>query len=509
MKAKAILLFASVLLAGCHATQYDDNQSSKSANGLPSASSTEQNKSTYATLDWLDSEDDQYQDIWVYLSNEISITIPNNARVDEQRKRYVNNKRYLTQVADKAEPYMYWIVSELNERNMPVELALLPIVESAFDTQATSSAKAAGMWQIVPTTGLYYGLKQDQWYDGRRDVAASTTAALNMLQRLNKMFDGDWLLTIAAYNSGEGRVLNAIKENKAKGKPTDFWSLNLPKETSIYVPKLLALIDVIKNQQQYSVELPQGNPKRALDQIDVGKQIELEQIASMTGISLTKIRALNAGYKHSVTPPDGPHKIMLPRSHSAILEDSLSSQPESNLVTRTSHTYSTNESLEELAKRYNSHVDAILVANNLPADATPEPGQSLSIPLFSEDVADSIQKATVDAKKITVTSRKGQYSVTSGDTLSGIARKLKVSTVDLQKWNKLKNAHALKIGQKLAYQTNSNNLRKITYNVRSGDTMTSISNRYNLDINDVLQWNRSLPNINMLKLGEQLTLYIN
>ncbi|VTP60585.1 Membrane-bound lytic murein transglycosylase D precursor [Serratia rubidaea] len=150
---------------------------------------------------------------------------------------------------------MYWIVEQIKKRNMPMELVLLPIVESAFDPHATSSANAAGLWQIVPQTGRNYGLKNNQWYDGRRDVVASTTAALNMMEYLNRMFKGDWLLTVAAYNSGEGRVMRAVKANRRQGKPTNFWALSLPRETSIYVPKMLALSEIIKHSKKYGVRL--------------------------------------------------------------------------------------------------------------------------------------------------------------------------------------------------------------------------------------------------------------
>ena len=159
---------------------------------------------------------------------------------------------------------MYWIAGQVKKRNMPMELVLLPIVESAFDPHATSGANAAGIWQIIPSTGRNYGLKQTRSYDARRDVVASTTAALDMMQRLNKMFDGDWLLTVAAYNSGEGRVMKAIKTNKARGKSTDFWSLPLPQETKLYVPKMLALSDILKNSKRYGVRLPTTDESRAL-----------------------------------------------------------------------------------------------------------------------------------------------------------------------------------------------------------------------------------------------------
>lgn len=145
--------------------------------------------------------------------------------------------------------------------------------------------------------GSQLWFENNQWYDGRRDVVASTTAALNMMQRLNRMFDGDWLLTVAAYNSGEGRVMQAVKANKRQGKPTNFWALSLPRETSIYVPKMLALSDIIKNSRKYGVKLPKTDETRALARIDVGQQIQLTQAAEMAGLSVTKMKAYNPGYK--------------------------------------------------------------------------------------------------------------------------------------------------------------------------------------------------------------------
>lgn len=178
-----------------------------------------------------------------------------------------------------------------------MELVLLPIVESAFDPHATSGANAAGIWQIIPSTGRNYGLKQTRNYDARRDVVASTTAALNMMQRLNKMFDGDWLLTVAAYNSGEGRVMKAIKTNKARGKSTDFWSLPLPQETKQYVPKMLALSDILKNSKRYGVRLPTTDESRALARVHLSSPVEMAKVADMAGISVSKLKTFNAGVK--------------------------------------------------------------------------------------------------------------------------------------------------------------------------------------------------------------------
>ncbi len=372
--------------------------------------------------------------------------IPENARIREQKKRYLHNKSYLHDVTLRAEPYMYWIVEQIKQRKMPMELVLLPIVESAFDPKATSASNAAGLWQIVPTTGRNYGLKQNQWYDGRRDVVASTTAALDMMQRLNRMFDGDWLLTIAAYNSGEGRIMQAIKSNKAKGLSTDFWALSLPRETTIYIPKMLALSNIIKNSKQYGVVLPKSNNDHALARVEVGQQIGLTQAAEMAGLSLTKLKSYNTGYKRNVTAPNGPHYIMLPKSHASQLRDSLA----------------------------------------------------------EGDIA------AVQSTQLADTAASGaKYQVRSGDTLSSIAKRLNLKTSDLMKWNNLRSGNNLKIGQSLQVANNGTSNSSITYQVRKGDSLASIAKRHNVDIRDVMRWNGALDNARNLQPGIKLTLFVN
>jgi membrane-bound lytic murein transglycosylase D len=321
-------------------------------------------------------------------------------------------------------------------------------VESAFDPKATSSANAAGLWQIVPQTGRNYGLKQNQWYDGRRDVVASTTAALDMMQRLNKMFGGDWLLTVAAYNSGEGRVMQAVKANKAKGRPTDFWALSLPRETSIYVPKMLALSDILKHSKKYGISLPKPSEDRALARVEVGQQMQLTQAAEMAGMSLTKLKSFNTGYKKNVTAPNGPHYIVLPKAHADQFKDSLADG--------------------DIAA-----VQETKLASNTPSGAK-------------------------------------QYKVRSGDSLSGIAARLNVKTRDLQRWNNLRSAGALKVGQTLQVADNSvsdtsANGGSITYQVRKGDSLSSIAKRHGVNIKDVMRWNTNADN---LQPGNKLTLFV-
>ncbi|WP_225085502.1 murein transglycosylase D [Pectobacterium colocasium] len=449
MKAKAIII-ASVLLAGCQVSPHDTSQPKQHAQSLSSASQSEAGKYTdgrEASARWLDDDSLAQRDLWNFIGDELKMEVPDNARIREQKTRYLKNKSYLHDVTLRAEPYMYWIVEQIKQRKMPMELVLLPIVESAFDPSATSSANAAGLWQIVPGTGRNYGLKQNQWYDGRRDVIASTTAALDMMQRLNTMFDGDWLLTVAAYNSGEGRVMQAMKANKAKGKSTNFWALALPRETSIYVPKMLALSDILKNSKKYGVSLPQPNESRALAKVELGQQIELTQAAEMAGLSLNKLKSYNSGYKRNVTAPNGPHYIMVPKAHVEQLKDSLA----------------------------DGDIAAIQPTRLAQAQTTPAPQQ---------------------------------YKVRSGDTLSAIAARLNVSTKDLQSWNNLRSAGALKVGQTLQVAKASGNSSSITYQVRKGDSLASIAKRHGVNIADVMRWNTVINKNANIQPGDRLTLYV-
>ncbi|UGS41968.1 murein transglycosylase D [Pseudocitrobacter corydidari] len=447
MKAKAILL-ASVLLVGCQASKHDGNIQ-QHAQSLSAASQGEAGKFA-SQARWMDDGTfyAQDQDLWASIGDELKMGIPENTRIREQKQKYLSNKSYLHDVTLRAEPYMYWIAGQVKKRNMPMELVLLPIVESAFDPHATSGANAAGIWQIIPSTGRNYGLKQTRSYDARRDVVASTTAALDMMQRLNKMFDGDWLLTVAAYNSGEGRVMKAMKANKARGKPTDFWSLPLPQETKLYVPKMLALSDILKNSKRYGVRLPTPDESRALARVRLDSPVEMKQLADMAGISVNKLKTFNAGVKGSTLGASGPKYVMVPQKHADQLRESLASG------------------------------DIAAVQPTLVADNTPLQSRS--------------------------------YKVRSGDTLSGIASRLGVSASDLKQWNNLR-GNNLKIGQSLTVGAGNSaaqlakNSDSITYRVRKGDSLSSIARRHGVNIKDVMRWNDDTDN---LKPGDQLTLFV-
>ncbi len=449
MKAKAILL-ASVLLIGCQASQNDTSIPEQHAQSLSSAGQGKNEKYDDRMLlpRWQKDGTSLAEDIdlWSFISDQLKMGIPENSRIREQKQKYLKNKSYLHDVTLRAEPYMYWIVEQVHKRKMPMELVLLPIVESAFDPYATSSANAAGIWQIVATTGKNYGLKENQWYDGRRDVVASTKVALDMMQRLNKMFDGDWLLTVAAYNSGEGRVLKAIKQNKAHGKPTDFWNLSLPRETTVYVPKMLALGELLKNNKRYGIKLSTTDESRALARVEVGQQMQLTQAAEMAGMSLRKLKGFNTGYKKGATAPNGPQYILVPKSHAPQLRNSLA----------------------------------------------------------SGDIA-AVQPMKL-AKNSTSSS---SYKVRRVDTLSGIASKLGINIATLKQQNKLQGA-SIRPGQKLTVGDSlADNSNSITYRVRKGDSLASIARRHSVGIKDVMRWNTVLSSAKDIQPGDKLTLFVN
>ena len=270
----SLSISAAIILMGCQATLFQNNTADEitSVQEKNIASTAEINQAilTDETIDIIHPVadvdftltdpkiiDDIYvsDDIWQRIRTKFTFEIPDDRRVAVQRNWFVKHPEYLDRVAKRSEPFIFYIVEELEKNNIPLEIALLPIVESAFDPFAYSHGRASGMWQFVPATGKRFGMKQNWWYDGRRDVIASTQGAIKYLKYLNKYFDGDWLLALAAYNSGEGRVKRAMKKNARKNLPTDFWSLDLPKETRAYVPKLLALADVIKRADDFNIKL--------------------------------------------------------------------------------------------------------------------------------------------------------------------------------------------------------------------------------------------------------------
>ncbi|MCK5896921.1 MAG: transglycosylase SLT domain-containing protein, partial [Cocleimonas sp.] len=248
-------------------------------------------------------------------------------KVKQAVRRMKSRRAYLMRTLNRSSNYLHLVATELQRRGMPTDLVLLPMVESAYVTKARSHAGAAGMWQFIRGTGKRYGLRQTRGYDGRLDVLASTRAAMSYLQKLHREFHGDWFLALAAYNCGENRVHREILRNKAKGLPTDYWSLSLPKETKNYVPKLLAYREVIRSPRSFGIRLPHVINAPKLMQVHSNKAIDLKKVAYSAGVKPSIVTNLNPGFKYGVTMPRMTRKILVPRQYAGNIQRAIHRAP--------------------------------------------------------------------------------------------------------------------------------------------------------------------------------------
>ncbi|WP_439136093.1 LysM peptidoglycan-binding domain-containing protein [Pseudomaricurvus sp.] len=467
-------------------------------------------------------------DLWDRMRDGYQLDEINNSRIDTYIQRYKKHPHYVERVAERGNSYLYYIVSELEARDMPLELALLPIVESAFDPFAYSHGRASGIWQFIPSTGRHFGLKQNWWYDGRRDVVASTDAALTYLSQLSKRFDGDWLLALAAYNAGGGNVNKAIRANKRKGKPTDFWSLDLPKETKHYVPKLIALSKVIMTPEQYGVTLAPIHNQAFFEAVDTSSQIDLAQAAQLADVTLDDLYSLNAGFNRWATDPKGPHRLLVPVDKAESFREALSQLPRESRVGWERYKVRSGDSLLAIAKRFNTTVDVIREHNNIRGNLIRK-GQMVLIPQsslppeqYAHSEAQRVKRIQANSKGKNGT-RKVAYSVRSGDSLWSIAKRYGVSVGKLAQWNAMAPKDTLKANQKLVIWTPSSQasntaatgvgsrdnsvIRKVAYRVRNGDSLARIAGKFHLSVNDIISWN-PIKRPNYLKPGQSLTLFV-
>ncbi|UXI01879.1 LysM peptidoglycan-binding domain-containing protein [Photobacterium sp. TY1-4] len=448
-------------------------------------------------------------DLWQRITMQITTAIPDNQQVRHYRNWYLRYPGHLKTVANRAEPFLYYITEEVEKRNLPLELALLPIVESSFDQFAYSHGRAAGLWQIIPDTGRRFGLQQNWWYDGRRDVVASTEAALDLLEYLHRKFDGNWLHALAAYNTGEGRVFRAIRNNKRAGKPTDFWSLDLPKETSGYVPKLLAVADVIRNQEQYGIEIPQVANKPAVKLIQPGTQMDLAMAAQYAGLKLSELQSLNPAYNHWATAPDGPNHLLLPVEHAAQFQTNFVDNGKQGMkVVR--YQVQNGDTLSVLAQKHQTTTKLIQRANNM-TGTNIRVGRHLLIPVAMADNGQLLANRLASRSRNTHgNGYRVTYTVKPGDSLWTIARNQKVTIDQITKWNGISKSKALRAGQKLTLWKDSQAgavIRTVYYQVRSGDNLSAIAQRYKVKVSDVVKWNQ-IQDQKYLKPGQKLKLYI-
>ncbi len=468
------------------------------------------------------------RDLLSRLRSSFSLTISDDPAVQQELAWFARHPEYLDRVFGRGDRYLYFIMGELEKREMPAELALLPIVESAFDPFAYSHGRAAGLWQIIPGTGKRFGLQQNWWYDGRRDVVEATRAALDYLELLVKRFDGDWLLAVAAYNSGEGNVSKAIRRNKAANTPIDFWHLRtrLPKETRAYVPRFLALAKIVGNPDQFNVQLPDLIDEPKFAAVDIGSQLDLALAAELAGVSMETLYHFNPAFNRWATAPKGPHRLIIPIDAAQRLGKALQTLPKNERMRWRRHKVAPGETISEIAEKYSTSLASIRSANNLKGNLIRE-GKHLLVPASTKPLSAYSQSADARLARTQNKQRGGekrQHVVRSGESFWTISRQYGVSVRQLARWNAMAPGDTLSVGQTLVVWNQSgtqavvtpaaaselasqSRTRRLRYTVRNGDNLSTIAARFRVGVSQLLRWNK-LKAESILRPGQRLTLYV-
>jgi membrane-bound lytic murein transglycosylase D len=457
----------------------------------------------------------QYSDLFDRMRAGFKLEDVDMHAIDVQADWYANHPDYLERAFGRAELYMYHIVTELEARGMPLELALLPVVESAFEPFAYSRARAAGLWQFIPGTGTRFGMKQNWWYDGRRDVVESTRGALDYLQFLHDEFDGDWLLAVAAYNCGEMNVARAIAANKAKGKPTDFWSLKLPKETQGYVPRLLGMRRLVADPEAHGLGFSRIPNQPYFTRVDTGSQIDLKIAADIAGITHEQLSELNPAFHRWATDPSGPNYLLVPSDVADLFEANVRQLTPEQRLNATIYTVRKGDSVASVAKKYGTKIEVIREINDLP-NGPLVVGTDLRVPSPTLTLPPKVvlAAARVDGKRGALNrGRQHVHVVRRGDTLWAVAQRSGMDVKTLARMNNMKPGDKLRAGQRLMLTTatataqtasapsssrtklaSSSTLKSsasgpVTYIVRAGDTLYAIAKLFQVTVAQISSWN--------------------
>ncbi|HBI22012.1 MAG TPA: lytic transglycosylase [Legionella sp.] len=422
--------------------------------------------------------------------------------VQSQIRWLIAHPSYLQKLAQ-SEPYMYHILTEIKKRHMPGEVALIPMIESAYDPFAYSGAGAAGLWQLMPGTGTDLGLKQDWWFDARRSIRPATDAALNYLLYLNKFFNGDWILAFAAYDSGEGTMARIIKNSHQTGHTVHFWSLPVPNETKAYIPRLLALAEIIQNPKRYKVELPDIPHAPYFEEVNIGSQIDLSHAAKLAGISYKDLIKLNPGYNRWATAPYRPYKLLIPVDRVEHFNLNLAHFPENQRVSWTRHQVSAGDSLQLIAQRYHTTSHLIKELNQLKSNSVKK-GQYVLIPNTKNTGVLAKGPAPKAAPHFTPLKQyKTIHIVQRHDSYPLLEKKYGVSAAQIKSWNKLATKTPLRNGQPLVIWRHS----KVSgvYVIKSGDNLSQIAKKNRTNVKTLVQLNPGL-NQRLLHPGQRITL---
>ena len=449
---------AALFLTGCVTTQGDGKSS---GTGLQTPATPTQRMPASGDMSPLESRQLSSMgvaqlaapdDLWERIRRGYRMPDLDSELVRSRESWYTERPDYLLRMTERSRMYIFYIVEELERRNMPTELALLPFVESAFNPQAVSSAKAAGMWQFMPATGKYFDLTQNVFRDDRRDIVASTRAALDYLQKLYNMF-GDWHLALAAYNWGEGNVGRAVQRARDAGEPTDYANLRMPNETRMYVPKLQALKNIIARPTDFSATLPEIGNHPFFDTVRLSSDIDVATAAELAGIRVDEFKALNPSAHRPVIFAAGTPEILLPWDNAEVFKRNLQSRQNRRLASWTAWVAPQNMTVSEAARANNMSEDEFRSLNNVPPRMLVKAGSTLLVP--RSDGADSkVASHVIDRAHVAfapeVVLRRATIRARKGDTLASIAARYDLPTSTVAGWNKMGSNTPLKRGQAVA-----------------------------------------------------------
>jgi len=443
-------------------------------------------------------------DVWERIRRGFAMPDLETHAASRSTRWYAAQPEYIDRMANRAIPYLFHIVEEVERRGMPTELALLPFVESAMQPQAKSHAKAVGLWQFIPSTGRLYSLEQNHWHDQRQGVIESTRAALDYLQKLYNEF-GDWHLALAAYNCGEGCVSRALRRSQARKQSTRYEHLRLPRETRGYVPKLQAMKNIVRDPQRHNLALPTIENKPYFVAITKERDIDVATAAKLAEISVEEFRALNPAFKRPVIVGATQPSILLPAERKETFLSNLAAWEASDqpLSSWTTYTLASNETISEIAQRIGVPETTLREANRIPPRHKVRPHSTILVPR-SESVGGDIDLKYVHAAfSHEPLIQRVIYRVRRGDTLSRIARRWRVDVRDIMHWNNLR-SHRLIAGQRLQIHVSGRSsgaqhvghasqknqpTTTVTYQVRRGDTLSQIARRWRVGVRDIMRWN--------------------
>ncbi|MDA3807365.1 MAG: LysM peptidoglycan-binding domain-containing protein [Thiomicrorhabdus sp.] len=444
--------------------------------------------------------------IWDEMHGQFHLAAVNLGHYDSQLNYFKKHPNHLNRVSKRSKPYLHFILSEVQKRDMPYEMALLPIIESSFRPTAYSEQSAVGLWQFIPSTAHQCGLDQNWWYDGRQDTIQSTQAALDYLQKLYALNNNDWLLALASYNAGIGNVYKAIKKYKKKhtledAQPT-FWEIQsyLPKETQNYVPQLLAVSHIINQADNWGIELEPVENSPFFTEVELNQQITLSEAAKLSGVSKELFGTLNPGYLRPTTPPKGPFNILLPVKRVAHFKQLLAKSNNLFDIQWMRHKIKPGDSLGLIAEKYHTSRKAIQNLNGL-KDSRIRAGKTLLIPVPSQN-----------AYKVERLTNKSQYKgvkkihiVSSGDSLWRIGRYYNVDTRTLCRWNNIEIQAPLRKGQQLEIRSARYD-NQVTYTIKKDESLWTVAKKYNVSTDSLIRWN-NIKQSKIIQPGTQVTVW--